>query len=214
MNTTYRVSIKYTKQLDTGTFKRVSEVFLIPAVTHGDAEAQAYEYAEQNIKGTFHISGVVPVHFRDIIRNTFKSEENESEFYVVKVALKIENENNDRTRTIKYNILVSAINITEALELSDDLLQESGGEYAIEGISKSNIVAVLENKEKPSADEKESKPWCAEFVDNVKLNTKERSFEWEEETDQHPDPNYKPTGEDPGIDPYCGQSPIPEKIDV
>lgn len=39
----FTVKVRYTKQLENGTFKRVLEVYLLPAETFTDAEARIYE---------------------------------------------------------------------------------------------------------------------------------------------------------------------------
>ena len=43
MNNWFTVKVKYTKQLDNGTLKRVSEPYLLAAMTFTDAEARIYE---------------------------------------------------------------------------------------------------------------------------------------------------------------------------
>ncbi len=44
MNSWFTVKVKYTKQLENGTFKRVSEPYLLAAMTFTDAEARIYRY--------------------------------------------------------------------------------------------------------------------------------------------------------------------------
>ena len=43
MNNWFTVKVKYTKQLENGTFKRVSEPYLLCAMTFTDAETRIYE---------------------------------------------------------------------------------------------------------------------------------------------------------------------------
>ena len=43
MNSWFKVKVKYTKQLESGSFKRVSEPYLLSATTFTDAEARIYE---------------------------------------------------------------------------------------------------------------------------------------------------------------------------
>ena len=43
MNNWFTVKVKYTKQLDNGALKRVSEPYLLAAMTFTDAEARIYE---------------------------------------------------------------------------------------------------------------------------------------------------------------------------
>ncbi|HRP53378.1 MAG TPA: DUF4494 family protein, partial [Fluviicola sp.] len=43
MNNWFTTKVKYTKQLEDGSFKRVSEPYLVAAMTFTDAEARIYE---------------------------------------------------------------------------------------------------------------------------------------------------------------------------
>jgi hypothetical protein len=43
MNSWFTVKVKYTRQLENGTFKRVSEPYLLAAMSFTDAEARIYE---------------------------------------------------------------------------------------------------------------------------------------------------------------------------
>lgn len=49
----FLAKVKYTKQLDNGAFKRVTEQYLFDALTFTDAEASVYEHLAMQIKGEF-----------------------------------------------------------------------------------------------------------------------------------------------------------------
>ena len=53
MKQRFLVKVKYTKQLDNGTFKRVSESYLFDAESYTDCEAQVYEHLASLIRGEF-----------------------------------------------------------------------------------------------------------------------------------------------------------------
>ena len=54
----FTVKLKYTKQLDNGTLKRVTEPYLVAAMTFTDAEARIYEEMGNAIRGEFTVSGI------------------------------------------------------------------------------------------------------------------------------------------------------------
>ena len=66
MNNWFTVKVKYTKQLDNGTFKRVSEPYLLAAMTFTDAEARIYEELGSIIKGEFNVVGITRTEIHDI----------------------------------------------------------------------------------------------------------------------------------------------------
>ena len=53
MKQRFLVKVKYTKQLDNGAFKRVSESYLFDAESYTDCEAQVYEHLASLIRGEF-----------------------------------------------------------------------------------------------------------------------------------------------------------------
>jgi len=66
MNTWFTVKVKYTKQLDDGTFKRVSEPYLLAAMTFTDAEARIYEELGSIIRGEFTVTNIARTEYHDI----------------------------------------------------------------------------------------------------------------------------------------------------
>ena len=66
MNSWFTVKVKYTKQLEDGTFKRVSEPYLVAAMTFTDAEARIYEELGSLIRGEFVVTGITRTDFHDI----------------------------------------------------------------------------------------------------------------------------------------------------
>lgn len=53
MKQRFLVKVKYTKQFDNGTFKRVSESYLFDAESYTDCEARVYEHLASLIRGEF-----------------------------------------------------------------------------------------------------------------------------------------------------------------
>ena len=66
MNNWFTVKVKYTKQLDNGAIKRVTEPYLLAAMTFTDAEARIYEELGSQIRGEFNVTGIVRTELNDI----------------------------------------------------------------------------------------------------------------------------------------------------
>ena len=65
-NNWFEVKVKYTKMIDDGTFKRVSESFLVAAMTFGDAEERIYEELGNLIRGEFIVTAIKKENIHDI----------------------------------------------------------------------------------------------------------------------------------------------------
>jgi hypothetical protein len=66
MNSWFTVKVKYTKQMDDGTFKRVSEPYLLAAMTFTDAEARIYNELGALIRGEFIVNAITRTEIHDI----------------------------------------------------------------------------------------------------------------------------------------------------
>lgn len=142
MNTWYQTKVKYTKQNDNGTFKRVSEPYLVASVSHGDAEARIYEELGSIIRGEFSVVGVTPFPVVDI----FHYEESEI-WWACYVSMQDPSLDSDKIKMIKAKYLVSADDIKDAYDKLNESLKGSVLDYSITSIQVSQIEEIFPYKE-------------------------------------------------------------------
>ena len=142
MNTWYQTKVKYTKQNDNGTFKRVSEPYLVASVSHGDAEERIYEELGSLIRGEFSVVGVTPYPIVDI----FHYEESEN-WYSCMVSMQDPSLDSEKIKMIKAKYLITADSVLDACEKLEESLKGSVLDYSITGINISNIVDIFPYKE-------------------------------------------------------------------
>lgn len=111
MNSWFTVKVKYTKQLDNGALKRVSEPYLVAAMTFTDAEARIYEELGTIIRGEFHVVGITRTELHDIF-----AYDDADIWYKVKVKYETADADSEKTRKVTQNFLVSAGSVKEAYE--------------------------------------------------------------------------------------------------
>ena len=111
MNSWFTVKVKYTKQLDNGALKRVSEPYLVAAMTFTDAEARIYEELGTIIRGEFHVVGIARTELHDIF-----AYDDADIWYKVKVKYETADADSEKTRKVTQNFLVSAGSVKEAYE--------------------------------------------------------------------------------------------------
>ena len=66
MNSWMECKVKYTKQLENGALKRVTEPYLLAAYTFTDAEARIYDELGSIIRGEFHVMAITRKEIHDI----------------------------------------------------------------------------------------------------------------------------------------------------
>lgn len=148
MNSWFTVKVKYTRQLENGTFKRVSEPYLLAAMSFTDAEARIYEELGSRIRGEFNVVGISRTELHDI----FVYDDADT-WYKCKITYEKMDEDGEKNKKISQQFLVSAHSVKDAF----DRMQESLGAYMIDfeipSITFSPIVEIF-----PFNDEGETKP--------------------------------------------------------
>lgn len=148
MNSWFTVKVKYTRQLENGTFKRVSEPYLLAAMSFTDAEARIYEELGSRIRGEFNVVGISRTELHDI----FVYDDADT-WYKCKITYEKMDEDGEKNKKISQQFLVSAHSVKDAFER----MQESLGAYMIDfeipSITVSPIVEIF-----PFNDEGEEKP--------------------------------------------------------
>lgn len=142
MNSWFTVKVKYTKQLENGSFKRVSEPYLLAAMTFTDAEARIYEELGTTIRGEFQVTGIARTDLHDI----FQYDDTET-WFKCKVTYDRMDEEGEKAKTVSQNFLVSAANVKEAYERTVESLSTMMIDFVIASIVSSPIVEIFPYRE-------------------------------------------------------------------
>lgn len=138
MNTWFTVGVKYTKQQDDGSFKRVSEPYLLAAMNHGDAEARIYEELGSQIRGEFIVNKVSKTEVHDI----FAFGDTDT-WYKVHINYQVQPDDGVKSTCVKQNFLVSAGSTLEANQRIIKCLEGLMMDYAITKVELSPIIDVF-----------------------------------------------------------------------
>ena len=138
MNNWFTVKVKYTKQLDNGTFKRVSEPYLLAAMTFTDAEARIYEELGSIIRGEFNVVGITRTEIHDIF-----AYDDADVWYKVKITYDSEAAEDEKAKKVAQNFLVSAHSVKDAFDRIKESLETLMVDYQIPSIIISPIVEIF-----------------------------------------------------------------------
>ena len=163
MNNWFTVKVKYTKQLENGTLKRVSEPYLLAAMTFTDAETRIYEELGQIIKGEFNIVGISRTEVHDI----FYYEECDT-LYKCKITFDSEGDGEDaKKKKVSQNFLVTAFSVKDAFEKLKESLSTLMVDYVVPSITVSPIIEIFPYREEL---DKEISRRPLEESDNIELD--------------------------------------------
>lgn len=138
MNSLYTVKVKYTKQLDNGTLKRVTEPYLLDAVSFTDAEARIYLELGTTIKGEFLVTGIAQTNFSDVFNF-----EDADDWYKCKVTYTSEDADSGKAKKVSNMFLVTANNVKEAYERIVESLESMLVGFEIPSILLTPIIEVF-----------------------------------------------------------------------
>ncbi len=135
----YQVSVKYTKEFQDGTLKRVTEPYIVNAISFTDAEALIYQEVGEFIRGEFIVEAIAKQEIADI----FKYDDSDV-WNKVKISYMMEDENSGKEKKTNQVFLVSAPTVKEA----DARIIESlaGGflhNYEVSKVEKTKIVDII-----------------------------------------------------------------------
>ncbi len=137
MNSWYTVKVKYTKEFQDGTLKRVTEPYLVNSVSFTDAEARIYQEVGEFIRGEFLVTSISKTDFADIFQY-----DDVDTWYKCKVSYVSEDADSGKEKKVNNNFLVSAGNAKEAYDRIEESLKGLMVTYEIPMISLTQIVEI------------------------------------------------------------------------
>jgi len=138
MNTWHTVKVKYTKQLQDGTLKRVTEPYLVNSISFTDAEARIHQEVGEFTRGEFLVKGISKIDLADIFHY-----DDADVWYKAKVSYVTEDADGGKEKMISNNFLVSAHNVKEAYERIEESLKGLQVDFDIPKIEKTPILEIF-----------------------------------------------------------------------
>ena len=141
-----KTSVRFQKRMENGTTKRVTESYLVDAISFAEAEARIINEVTTYFCGEFTVSAVKKSNVQEIFRN--KTEYDcEQKWYKVKVAfITLDEKTNSEKRTIAV-YMVQAPDFHNALEnFIEGMKKETMEDFVIVGIEETSILDVFNEK--------------------------------------------------------------------
>ena len=149
----FTTKVKYTKQLENGTFKRVTDLNLVQAQSFTDAEAMIYEQLGKIIKGEFNVLDISKTELHDI----FFSDANEDLFWFkIKIVFGSIDPDTEKNKKVTNTFYVQGTSIQNAQSNLTEKLTNLIQDYEITSTNLTKIQDIyfapevsveLENKE-------------------------------------------------------------------
>lgn len=142
MNTWFECTAKYIKIDENGREKKVSETYLLDAVTFTEAESRIYKELQTMVSGEFAVSKIAKTNISEIVLS-----DNGDRWYKAKVAFITVDEESGKEKRIIQNVLVYSDNIKNVYDQIIEAMQGMMADFEISGISESTIMDVFPYRE-------------------------------------------------------------------
>lgn len=134
----FECKVKYRKIDETGKQKVVTEPYLVDALSFTEAESRINAEMANFISEEFKVVNIKVANFSEI--HPF---ENSDRWFRSKVSLLAYDEESGKERRSNIYLLIQANNVKEAYGNTEQVMQNTMGEYSIPAISESPIVDVF-----------------------------------------------------------------------
>lgn len=134
----YIVKVRFTKEFQDGTLKRVTEAYLVKAVSFTDAETIIYAEVGEFIRGEFFVRSIA---IQSNLVDVFQYDDSDK-WHRCKVEY-ITEDDNGKEKKVKNNFLVSAANSLIAYERIEEQLKGMMATYEIPSVVLTSILDVI-----------------------------------------------------------------------
>ena len=137
MNTLFECKVKYNKQLENGSLKKVTEKYLVEAISFSDAETRFTEYITPYISGEFQICGIKIAKINEVF-----DEKQGDRYFDCKVQFIFLDEKSGKETKTSVKILVKADNIKESMSNLDEGMKGTMADYSSVLIKSTDIMDI------------------------------------------------------------------------
>lgn len=138
MHNWFEVKATYEKMLENGMQKKVTEPYLVDALSFTEAEARAIEELKPYIGGEFTITAVGRKKITELFFN-----DNGDRFFIAKISFISLDEKSGSEKTTKVQMLAQANDIDEALAVVKKGMEGTLADYKIIGLNETAIMDVF-----------------------------------------------------------------------
>lgn len=145
--------IRYEKVMEDGLQKKVTEVYVVDAMSFTEAEERIIEEMSSYISGEFHVADIKQAPYKEIF---FSDDDMADKWYNAKLAFITIDEKADKEKRSNVCYLVQAGSFGAAMRNVDEVMGGTMIDYVITSIAETSAMDVFEWKkpeDKPETDE-------------------------------------------------------------
>lgn len=148
----FNVKIRYEKTMEDGMQKKVSENYVVDALSFTEGEGRMIDEMSAYISGEFTVDDMKKCPFKEIF---FNEDEMADRWYKVKLQFITIDEKTEKEKRSNCVYLMQAGTLNAAVKAIDDVMGGTMIDYVISSVAETNIMDVFEYKKKEQDDKPE-----------------------------------------------------------
>ena len=142
----FEAKIRYEKMMEDGCLKKVTETYVVDALSFSEAESRILEEMGKYVSGELEVCDLKIAQYKEIF---FADNDLADKWYKAKLAFITIDEKTDKEKKTSVFYLVNAGNINSALKNVDELMGSTMIDYQTCNLTETHIMDVFEYKKKP-----------------------------------------------------------------
>ena len=141
----FEAKIRYEKMMEDGCLKKVTETYVVDALSFGEAEKRILEEMTSYVSGEVEVCALKIAPYKEIF---FADSNMDDKWYVAKLAFITIDEKTDKEKKTRVCHLVNAGNINAAVKNIEEQMAGTMIDYDTFNVSETQILDVFEYKRK------------------------------------------------------------------
>ena len=144
----YECTVRYERQMEDGMTKKVNELYVVDALSFGEAEEAITREMTAYVSGEFEVKNINPAAYHEIF---FSENANDDRWYKAKLSFITIDEKTEKEKRTSVYYLVQASSLNVAVKNIDEVMGGTMIDYVIAAINETAILDVFEHKAKTKA---------------------------------------------------------------
>lgn len=141
----FETIVRYDKTMESGEAKKVNEVYVVDAITFGEAEGSITREMRHFIDGDFEVKNINPAPYSEIF---FSDKEIDDKYYRVKLDFITVDKRTQKEKKSKVTYLVQAGSLEQARKNTEEVMNGTTIDYEFVSVTETKILDVFEQKGK------------------------------------------------------------------
>lgn len=141
----FETIVRYDKTMEDGEVKKVNEVYVVDAITFGEAEESITREMRHFIDGDFVVKNINPAPYSEIF---FSDNDTDDKYYRVKLDFITVDERTQKEKKSKVTYLVQAGSLEQARKNTEEVMNGTMIDYEFVSVTETKILDVFEQEGK------------------------------------------------------------------